>query len=133
MVRTMIDALVGGRLYAKPEERTSRNGNAFVTAKLLVSIGEERMFCNVIAFDAGACSALLALDEGESASVAGELRPRPYEASDGTTRLSLDCTAHAVVTTHHVQRKRRVMAAGAAGPRDQDLDGYDMPPMRNDR
>lgn len=124
----MIDALVGGRLYAKPEERTSRNGNAFVTAKLLVSIGEERVFCNVIAFDQAACVALLALGEGESASIAGELRPKLYEASDGMTRLSLDCTAHAVITTYHVQRKRRGIAAHATEPRDQGLDGYDMPP-----
>lgn len=110
----MIDALIGGRLYAKPEERTSRNGNPYVTAKLLVSIGDERVFCNVIAFDATACAALLALNEGESANVAGELRPKLYEASDGTTRLSMNCTAHAVVTTYHVQRKRRSVAEGAA-------------------
>lgn len=110
----MIDALIGGRLYATPEERTSRNGNPFVTAKLLVPTGDERVFCNVIAFDPNACAALLALNEGESASVAGELRPRLYEANDGTTRLSLDCTAHAVVTAYQVQRKRRAVA-GAGG------------------
>jgi single-stranded DNA-binding protein len=107
----MIDALIGGRLYAKPEQRTSRNGNSFVTAKLLVSIGEDRVFCNVITFDTGACSALVALDEGESASIAGELRPKLYEASDGSTKLALDCTAHAVITTYHVQRKRKEVTA----------------------
>lgn len=103
----MIDALIGGKLYAKPEQRTSRNGNPFVTAKLLVPTGEDRVFCNIIAFDAGACTALLALEEGESASIAGELRPKLYEASDGSTKLTLDCTAHAVITTYHVLRKRK--------------------------
>lgn len=113
----MIDALVSGRLYAKPEERTSRNGNPFVTAKLLVSVGDERVFCSVIAFDQTACAALLGLNEGESASIAGELRPKLYEASDGTARLTMDCTAHAVITTYHVQRKRREVTA-CPGSRD---------------
>jgi single-stranded DNA-binding protein len=121
----MIDALVTGRLYAKPEQRTSRNGKPFVTAKLLVSVGDERVFCNVIAFEPAPCTALLALHEGESASIAGELRPKLYEANDGTTRLTMDYTAHAVITTYHVQRKRREVAvSNAAAPGVPDDDDH---------
>ena len=31
---TMIDALIAGRLYGNPQSRTSKNGNAFATAKV---------------------------------------------------------------------------------------------------
>lgn len=103
----MLDALITGRLYAKAKTGTSKNGNPYVTAKLLVPVAEERLFCGLIAFDAKVCAALLALDEGESVAVAGELRPKLYEANDGATKLALDCTAYAVVTTYHVQRKRK--------------------------
>jgi single-stranded DNA-binding protein len=105
----MIDALMTGKLYAKPHEGTSRNGNAYVTARMMVSVGEERVFASVIAFDEAACAALLAMDEGESVVIAGELRPKVYEAKDGSTKLSLDCTAHAVLTAYHVKRKRQAV------------------------
>lgn len=103
----MIDALITGKLYAKPKEGTSRNGNAYVTARVLVSVGDERLFASCIAFDEDACRALLALDEGEALAIAGELRPKLYEAKDGSSKLSMDCTVHAVLTTYSVKRKRK--------------------------
>jgi hypothetical protein len=109
----MIDALVTGKLYGQPEQRTSKNGKAFVVGKLLVSMGtEERVFASLIAFDENSCRALLALSEGETAAVSGELRFNLYQAKDGSTRILLDCTVHAVLTTYHVRRKRQAMEEG---------------------
>lgn len=105
----MIDALITGRLYATPKQGTTKTGNPYATAKLLVSLGDDRVFCNVIAFDRKAVDALLALGEGESASVAGELRPKVYDGKDGP-RIALDCTAHAVLTVYAVRRKRQAIA-----------------------
>jgi hypothetical protein len=110
----MIDAMLRGRLYAKPEERTSRSGSSYVTARMLVALGEERLFCSAIAFDEQVCRELLALDEGEAVTISGELRPKLYEARDGAVKLSLDCTVHAILTAHHARRKRRAMQSKTA-------------------
>lgn len=104
----MIDALVNGRLYAAPKSGTAKNGNPYATAKLLVPLADERAFCNVIAFDRKAVDALLVLAEGDSVSIAGELRPKIYNGNDGP-RVSLDMTAHAVLTVYHVRRKRQAI------------------------
>lgn len=105
----MIDAMVNGRLYAAPAARTSKTGSPYATAKVLVSLGDERVFCNVIAFDRKAVDVLLTLGEGESVSVAGELRPKVYDSKDGP-RVALDLTAHAVLTAYAVRRKRQAIA-----------------------
>jgi single-stranded DNA-binding protein len=105
----MIDALIAGRLCSRPEERTSKNGRTFVTARLFASTGEERQLVSAIAFDEGTCRALLALDEGDSVAIAGELRPKIYEARDGSAKLGLDLTAHAVLSAYSARRKRQAM------------------------
>jgi single-stranded DNA-binding protein len=110
----MIDVLIAGRLCSQPEERTSKNGRTYVTARLLAAAGEERQLVSAIAFDEGACRALLALDEGASVAIAGELRPKIYEARDGSAKLGLDLTAHAVLSAYSVRRKRQ--AAQPAPP-----------------
>jgi hypothetical protein len=64
----MMNALVGGKLHAKPEARTGKNGNTFATAKVRAAAGDgESLFVNVIAFDHAAVTALLALDRASSA------------------------------------------------------------------
>src|SRR5208337_5410929 len=106
----MIDALIAGRLYGKPQARTSKNGNAFATAKVRTPMANgESAFVNVIAFSDTAKAALLALEEGDSVAIAGELKVSTYQAADGTARPSLDLTAHAVLTEYHVARKRKAM------------------------
>jgi single-stranded DNA-binding protein len=107
----VIDALIQGRLFGNPQSRMSQNGNPFVTAKLRTPMANgESAFVNVIVFSKGAMAALLALQEGDSAALAGELKVSVYSDKNGEARPSLDLTAHAVLTEYHVQRKRKVVA-----------------------
>ncbi len=105
-----IDALVTGRLHAPPERRTSASGREFVTARLRVAVGSESLLCSVIAFDAKACDALLALSPGEAVALAGELTPKLWQPEGKALRVALDLLAHGVLSTYTVRRKRR--AAG---------------------
>lgn len=107
----MIDALIAGRIHGKPAERTSANGNTFATVKLRVTVRDgEAFFVNVIAFAQAAVTALLALSDGDSVALAGELTPKVWTDKEGTARPSLDLLAHAVLTSYHVTRKRAAVA-----------------------
>lgn len=106
----MIDALIAGRIYGKPSERTSNNGNYYAVAKVRVSVRDgEAYFVNVIAFDEAAIGALLALSDGDSVALSGELTPKVYQPKEGPPRPSLDLLAHAVLTAYHVSRKRQAV------------------------
>lgn len=117
----MIDALITGRLHAKPERRTAKNGNAFATAKLRVASGDgQTLFASVICFDVDAVAALLALEAGDSVALAGTVAPKVWTPKGGEPRLGLDVVAHAVLTAYHVQRKRRAVAPPrAAASKDE--------------
>lgn len=62
-----IEALILGKLHQRAEQRISKTGRPFVTAKARTAAGEgNALFVNVIAFGETACAALLALDAGDS-------------------------------------------------------------------
>lgn len=104
----MIDGLISGKVYGKPEVRTGKNGSPFVRAKVRAAAGDgESLFVNVIAFADDARAALLALDDGDSVALSGSLTPKVWTDKDGETRPSLDMVAHAVMTAYHVKRKRQ--------------------------
>ena len=72
----MIEAIISGKVYGKPAQRTSKTGAAFTVAKLRVATSaSESLFVNVIAFSESAQAALLALDDGDAAALAGTLKP----------------------------------------------------------
>src|SRR6266481_5563340 len=98
----MIDALIAGRLYGTPQHRTSKNGNAFATAKVRTAMANgESSIVNVVAFSDTARTALLGLAEGDSVAIAGELKVSTYTDKHGAARPSLDLTAHVVLTEYH--------------------------------
>lgn len=111
----MIDGLVSGRIYGKPEERVGRNDSRYVATKVIVRTEDQRVTAHVIAFDPDARRALLALDDGDAVSVAGSLSPKLYEDKNGAMKPALDVIAHAVLSAYHVQDKRRLV-------RGEDLD-----------
>ncbi len=121
----MIDGLVSGKLYGVASIRTGQNGKTFVTVKVRAANGDgESLFVNVIAFDDSAKSALLALDDGDSVALAGTLTPKVWTDKTGEVRPALDMVAHAVLTTYHVQRKRKAVQ-GSGRSDDMPDDGLD--------
>jgi hypothetical protein len=73
----MIDALIAGRLYGAPQQRTAKTGKAFVTGKLRVSVANgETAFISFICFAPPAVAAILALQDGDSVALRGELSVR---------------------------------------------------------
>jgi single-stranded DNA-binding protein len=106
----MIDALIASRLHGKVQRRTSKNDHGYATAKVRAPMTNgESAFVNAIAFGESAMTALLALDEGGSISLAGELTVSTYTAKNGEVRPSLNLAAHAVLTEYHVTRKRQAV------------------------
>lgn len=110
----MIDALIAGRLHGTPKPRTSQSGKPFATCTVRASTRDgNAVFCNVIAFDRAVVTALLALSDGDSVALAGELTPKVYAPQNGEPRPSLDLLTHAVLTEYHVARKRRAVQEAA--------------------
>lgn len=106
----MMDGLIAGKLHGQAEQRTGKNGKAFAIAKVrATSASGEPLFVSCIAFAPDAVAALLALGDGDSIALAGELGPKAWTDRNGEVRAGLDMTVHAVVTPYHVQRKRKAM------------------------
>jgi hypothetical protein len=73
----MIDALIAGRIHGRPTARNGNSGKSFAVAKVRVSTRDgEAHFVNVIAFAEAPIRALLALSEGDSVALSGELTPK---------------------------------------------------------
>jgi hypothetical protein len=106
----VIDALVSGRLFGAPVERTGKAGSRFVTCKVRVSLRDrEALFLNVITFAKPTMVALLALADRDSVALAGELTPTAWIDKEGQPRAGLDLLAHVVLTEYHIARKRRAV------------------------
>ena len=107
----MIDGLIGGKLYGAPEKRLGKAGKPFAMAKVRATAGdnETALFVNVIAFDNAASAALMALEDGDSVTLAGSLTPKVWTDKQGVVRPSLDMVAHQVLTAYHAQHKRDAM------------------------
>jgi len=111
-----IEALILGKLHQRAEQRTSKTGRPFVTAKARTAAGEgESLFVNVIAFGDTACAALLALDAGDSLALAGTLKPGAWTDREGNARPSVDMVAAQVLTVYGLKKKRD--AGGQAATR----------------
>ncbi|AVP56733.1 single-stranded DNA-binding protein [Pulveribacter suum] len=117
----MMDALIAGKLHARPEQRTGANGKPFATARLRAAAGDgegDLLFVNCIAFDHAAMDALLALDAGDALSVAGSITPKVWTDRDGNTRPALDLVVTRVLTAYQVDRKRRAAPQADEAPPD---------------
>lgn len=118
----MIDALIAGRICGCPSERRSGKGNPFAVAKVRVTVRDgEAYFVNVIAFAPAVIDALVALSEGDSTAISGELTPKVWTDREGTARPSLDLLAHAVLTPYHVTRKRQAVREASAAEDGRQL------------
>jgi single-stranded DNA-binding protein len=110
----MIDALLAGKLYGQPAQRTAKNGSAFAVCKVRVATaGADCIFVSVIAFKATAIAALMALQDGDSCALSGELTPKVWTDKEGVAKPALDLVAHTVLTAFHVARKRKAVTEPA--------------------
>ena len=117
----MIDGLVSGRIFGKPEIRTGRKESRYVAARIIVTTEQQKITAHVIAFDEEAQLALLALDDGDAVCVAGTLTPKLHEDKNGAIKPALDVVAHAVLSAYHVQHKRQAMRdIGESSQDDRD-------------
>lgn len=116
----MIDALVAGKLYGQPQQRTGKTGQPYVTAKIRAADGQgEGQFINVIAFHRAACDALMALGEGESTALSGALTVGTWTDKAGGVHPNLNLQAHAVLTPYHITRKRQAVAKDKDEPKQR--------------
>lgn len=106
----MLESLVTGKLYGQPQQRTSKTGKTFATAKVRAACGDGAVFVNVIAFDDQAVAALLAMGDGAGVALAGTATPKAY-LKDGEARPALDLVAYRVLTVHQARRQRRKATA----------------------
>lgn len=107
----MIEALITGKLFGAAVSKTGKNSKTYVTAKVKTHVGDGDVFVNVIAFSESAQRALMALGDGEALSLAGTVKPTAWTDREGNARPSLDLVASQVLTTYHVQKKRKAMEA----------------------
>lgn len=131
----MIDGILAGRIFGTPLRRTSKNGHPFVTARMRVAIAssDAPAFVNLVTFRESVGKALLALDDGTSIAVAGELKIGTYTSrKDGLVKPSIDITVHEILTAHHVARRRKAAKgepddAPRPIPRQSDIDDAPTP------
>ncbi|MEO8313245.1 MAG: single-stranded DNA-binding protein [Pseudomonadota bacterium] len=113
----MIDALIAGRLHGAVVERTSRNGNAFVTCTVRVPTANgETAFVSVVTFSHSTGKALAALADGDAVALVGELKLTAYIAKDGQPKPSIDLVAQQCLTEYHTSRKRNAMRKEEPAP-----------------
>jgi single-stranded DNA-binding protein len=106
----MIDALIAGRLYAKPQRRTDKAGKPYTVARVrvLAPTGENLVF-HCVCFTEEIASRLLALNEGDGLAVSGDLKVGTFQGKDGTWRPSLDMVVHGLLTNYEVACRREAM------------------------
>lgn len=106
----MIDGLIAGKLHGQPQQRTGQSGKPFTTAKVRTATKDGgTVFVNAIAFAPAVQAALLALADGDSVALSGELTPKVWTDREGVTHPALDLVAHAALTAYHVSRKRQAV------------------------
>jgi hypothetical protein len=95
----MIEGLVAGHIWGEPEKRVGKNNSIFVLAKLRApSTQPELVIVNVIAFDPATAKDLLALRDGDAATLAGSLLPKVWIDKQGVSRAALDMVATRLLT-----------------------------------
>lgn len=107
----MIDALIQGKIYGQPQQRTAKTGKPFAVAKVRVAQGDgDSLFVSVIAFDAQPCTSLLALGEGDSIAMTGTLTAKVWVDKQGQPKPALDLIAQQVMSPYQVTRRRKAVS-----------------------
>lgn len=110
----MIEALVSGKMLAKPTQKEGKNKKPFVLARVTAqSHNEDSVTVSVIAFNEDAQETLLKLDKGDLVSIAGKASPKLWEDPKGEKHSSLDLVANRVLTVFDATATNSQKAEGA--------------------
>jgi Single-strand binding protein family len=103
----MIHALITGKLLTDPVQRTSKNGNPFVTLTIAAPTGGEAdTTASVICFPEATCQQMLALSKGDAVSLVGKITPKIYVDRNNESRASLDAVAELALSVYALRLKR---------------------------
>ncbi|MBS3997889.1 MAG: single-stranded DNA-binding protein [Hydrogenophaga sp.] len=95
----MIEGLIAGQLMGDASRRVDKTGRTYIVARVRArNKADEEFIVNVIAFDDAACSALMALADGDALCLAGPLTPKVWTDKQGNNRPSLDLVATRVLS-----------------------------------
>jgi single-strand DNA-binding protein len=97
-----------GRLTAKPELRTTAKGVHVTTARVVTNDREEPQFHDVVLWRQLADFATTYMDKGRLVYIEGRLRTRNWEASDGSTRRTVEVIADRFQALSSRDRKTEV-------------------------
>ena len=112
----MLNILATGTLVSDPKSRQSATGKAYATASMRVPTEDgEAMLASLIAFNADAVAALMALSKGDSLSVAGRAKLSEWAGQDGVEKRGLSVVADQVLTVYQIEKKRRQASQSAEG------------------
>ena len=96
----MIDGIISGVLVLPPKRLFTRRASPYVIGKIdvmAVRQDGQPVHGNVIAFDAGVCTALLAMSKGDTVSLGGIITPKLAD-DYGQAVVELNITALAVLS-----------------------------------
>jgi single-stranded DNA-binding protein len=103
----MLSVLATGTLVSDPRRRTTAAGKAFATALLRVpSEDADAMLVSIIAFDADAVAALLALAKGDACAISGRGKLTSWDKA-GEEKHGLSVVADKVLTVYQAGKLRK--------------------------
>jgi single-strand DNA-binding protein len=102
-----VAVMVSGALGKQPTQRTSKNGNVYLTASLRVTAANETEWWNLLCFSESAQAEIMRLEVGERLSCQGGLKIELYRGNDGEARVSRTISADAVLALRPRPRERK--------------------------
>ena len=107
----MLSVLCSGSLVSDPRERTTAAGKAFATCQMRVPAEDtEALLVSIIAFNADAVAAILALSKGDAVAIAGRAKLTSWE-KDGEEKHGLSVVADQVLSIYQIEKRRKRAAA----------------------
>ena len=116
-------ALVSGVIFKAPVEKTSKAGNAYVTATIRDGKGDAARWWKALVFGDDAMAEVLRLSDGDPLAVAGEFDCQAYKTDAGEDRLSWSIMVDAVLSARAKPKKAKLQDGKPASH---------LPPSSND-
>jgi len=116
-----VSVMLTAALGKLPTQRTSKNGNVYLTASLRVMAGNETEWWNLLCFSENAQAEIMRLEVGERLSCQGGLKVELYRASDGEQKISRTIIADGVLALRQPPRERKPRADDSTQTVDPSL------------